>query len=520
MPRIVARQRPPLRLLLLLVALVAPTRAVAQEADAERCRPELTVRGDVRRLTLAPDGQVWLADTTGRTYRAAGITADFERGSLSLAESADGFRIHHISFIDDRTAIATGDMWAGADQTSLYRTHDGGANWQVVSAGAPVEAIASVHVGSGGDVWIGGTAGELRWSADAGLTWRRLTAPFEPGGTTNAIAMVSTTVGFVGAREGSRIRMTMDGGQSWQDVPGPGDATGRGAVERLGVVGSQLIAQIDGRVFHSDVRDIAWQPFEGPRLVLFAIDRAQRAMAGLSADRRLIMYDSGLVPTALTGALPTQPIDLSFGSGVVHAVDEDVGLYRASGSTLSFTYPLTGENPSLRLQIVRSQRGRLVGVSERHVYASSDGGSRWCRIGHVTSGIAGMAVQDSDRVLLWDGQGSNVLFDLRDGSTSEALPLAGYAITRVTELSDRWLAYGRHDAASRRGGAAPAAGDGRAMPALHSVVLLSRDRGATWSRAASTWSSIGSHRESTRTRRRCSCNRAFRNTRNSSCCSA
>jgi hypothetical protein len=73
MPRIVARQRPPLRLLLLLVALVAPTRAVAQEADAERCRPELTVRGDVRRLTLAPDGQVWLADTTGRTYRAAGF---------------------------------------------------------------------------------------------------------------------------------------------------------------------------------------------------------------------------------------------------------------------------------------------------------------------------------------------------------------------------------------------------------------------------------------------------------------
>ena len=83
--------------------------------------------------------------------------------------------------------------------------------WQIVSVGEGLHfrAIGSV----GNEVWVGGSAGALYHSADAGKSWARLPAISDDDIT--RIEFSDPQNGVVNTAKG-QVWSTSDGGQSWR----------------------------------------------------------------------------------------------------------------------------------------------------------------------------------------------------------------------------------------------------------------------------------------------------------------
>jgi photosystem II stability/assembly factor-like uncharacterized protein len=459
-------------------------------------RRELQIDGRITELSLSPTGRIWLATATGRTYLADQIGADWQQGTLLLGSPKrwSGISIGRISFFDANTAIATGHIGSTqhGPKDTLYRTTDAGLTWQPVSFGSG-EWIYDVFTNDAGEAWMGGSAGSFLHSSDAGRTWEARAAPFDGSSRTHRIVMTSRTTGYVGALQDA-IRTTTDGGSTWRDLPTPFQqgknpkrehGQGDHRIEKLAVAAGLLLVEQDGRVFRSAPDRIDWTPFLEPELISFEVDRSTGRLVGITSDLRLVEFDASLKATPLSSEpLHARPIDLKSVNGAVTVLDENNGLYRVAGGRLEFGYPLTSAGPATPMTSVRKRGDVLWGVTHNHIYNSRDGGQSWCRVGQVFFDIDGFAVKDDDRILLWDGHGTNALFDRRSGQAKAVAGLREDDVIDVLTLPGLWVAYGgrQFETAQRVEVARTfAAGEFRGSRE-NGFVYVSRDDGDTWVR--------------------------------------
>jgi hypothetical protein len=511
---------------------------------------ELELEGRMSQLTVSPAGRLWLTTYTGNTYHADSVGAFWRYGPIQgpPPDSMDvtGNQLDAATFFTADTAFIWGNIGADyeADRGLVLRTTDGGATWDSVSiagGGWIHDAVAS----AAGEAWMGGSSGRLLYTADFGASWTVRSRPFRS--QLIAISVGAGGVGLAGSMD-EGLRITRDGGTTWRSVPTPqqqrrypppprreetteldtliGEETttvpepmdeeadtaevvlplgrqhaatdtfpepetegGQDRIDRVGLFRGRAVITQGGRVFHSALDSIDWQPLPGDSLALFAVSRDGAELAGVTHDGRLVRYDAALRPAAVPRArIGGRPLDLVVQGGILHALDEHGAVYRADERGFRHGYPLTREHPLRGVALVRREGTRLWGTTSNHVYTSDDDGRSWARRGDVPFGIRGFAVRGADELLIWDGHGANVLFDARTGASRTVASLNGDDVIGVVRRDSLWAAFGgmQYESAGRVEVSRtffPGEFEGTRP---HGFVYVSRDRGATWTRV-DTW---------------------------------
>jgi hypothetical protein len=99
--------------------------------------------------------------------------------------------------------------WSLSPSGDVQRSVDSGKTWQSVSvAGSPFRAITAI----GNDIWVGGNAGVLYHSADAGQSWTKI--PLVSSDDVIHIEFFDTQNGVVNTANGE-VWSTSDGGRTW-----------------------------------------------------------------------------------------------------------------------------------------------------------------------------------------------------------------------------------------------------------------------------------------------------------------
>ncbi len=518
---------------------------------------ELELVGRVTRLSVSPAGRLWLTTYLGNTYHADSVGGYWRYGPIQGPDpdSMDliGDQLDAVTFFTPDTAFLWGNINAGEmmDEGLVLRTTDGGATWDSVSIEGG-EWIHEAVATPAGEAWMSGSSGLLLYTADFGASWTARSRPFRS--QLIAIDRDPRGVGLAGSID-EGLRITRDGGVTWRSIPtpqqqgryppppreedeeeetieitsadtvmepvylddedaadtlevevpsmgrraaadtfpGPETEGGQDRIDRVGLFRGRAVITQGGRVFHSPLDAIDWQPLPGDSLVLFAVSRDGGELAGVTYDGRLVRYDAALRPGAVPGArMHAQPLDLVVQGGILYALDEQGAVYRADERGLRGGYPLTREHPLRAVAYVRREGARLWGTTASHVYTSDDDGRTWARRGDVPFSIRGFAVRGADELLMWDGHGTNVLFDARTGASRTVESLNGDDVIGVVRRDSLWAAFGgmQYESAGRVEVSRTFYPGEFAGTRPHGFVYLSRDRGATWTRV-DTWPEAG-----------------------------
>lgn len=122
------------------------------------------------------------------------------------------FDLLAIDFVDPQNAWAVGDI--SPEGGPLFRTTDGGNNWQVVAR--ITEVFSSIQFISLTTGWMAGYAGRIERTDDGGRTWK--TQRFErEGEVLNSLCFVDKERGWVAGGKGLVCR-TANGGNSWEEI--------------------------------------------------------------------------------------------------------------------------------------------------------------------------------------------------------------------------------------------------------------------------------------------------------------
>jgi photosystem II stability/assembly factor-like uncharacterized protein len=437
----------------------------------------------------------------------------------------DSVPVAGAGWIHDAFASPAGEAWMSGSSGLLLYTADFGASWTVRSRPFRSQLIA-IHMGPGG-VGLAGSIDEgLRITRDGGTTWRSVPTPqqqgrypppprreyeeeddpeemtevtevdtvMEPVSVEEDDTMVTVPMATAVEEDTMQVVAPSRGRRAAADTfPDPGTTGGQARIDRVGLFGGRAVITQGGRVFHSALDSIDWQPLPGDSLVLFAVSRDGAGLAGVTRDGRLVRYDAALRPSAVPGArMYARPLDLVSQGGILYALDEQGAVYRADERGLVHGYPLTGEHPLRAVYQVRREGARLWGTTANHVYTSDDDGRTWARRGDVPFAIRGFAVRGTDELLMWDGHGGNVLFDARTGASRTVESLNGDDVIGVVRRDSVWAAFGgmQYESAGRVEVSRTFFPGEFAGTRPHGFVYLSRDRGAIWTRV-DTWPDAG-----------------------------
>lgn len=485
----------------------------------------------------APDSTWWMEDNldamtfftpdTAFIWGYIGTDHETDRGLVLRTTDGgatwDSVSVQGGGWIHDAVASPDGEAWMSGSSGLLLHTADFGASWTARSRPFRSQLIA-IDMDARG-VGLAGSIDEgLRVTRDGGVTWRSIPTPqqqgrypppppeeedleeedleagiglpqldtlmdFGDGEETQATGPLSVDVADMVevAAPGTDPRAAAD------TFPDPGTEGGQDRIDRVGVFRGRAVITQGGRVFHSALDSIDWQPLPGDSLVLFAVSRDGAGLAGITGDGRFVWYDAALRPRAVAGArMAARPLDLVVQGGVLHALDEHGAVYRADDRGLRHGYPLTREHPLRAVAHVRTEGARLWGTTGTHVYTSDDDGRTWARRGDVPFVIRGFAVRGADELLMWDGHGSNVLFDARTGASRAVESLNGDDVIGIVRRDSLWAAFGgmQYETAGRVEVSRTFFSGEFAGTRPHGFVYLSRDRGATWTRV-DTWPEAG-----------------------------
>jgi photosystem II stability/assembly factor-like uncharacterized protein len=115
-----------------------------------------------------------------------------------------------------------------ADFGVVYRTTDGGLNWQNLCTKVASFGLQSVFVKDSAQIWAAGgnnlTGGEVVFSSDGGVSWTKRIEKYSSW--LRSITFSDSTTGWVTGFNGAMLRST-DGGGSWQPLNVSGAKLGR-----------------------------------------------------------------------------------------------------------------------------------------------------------------------------------------------------------------------------------------------------------------------------------------------------
>jgi photosystem II stability/assembly factor-like uncharacterized protein len=351
-------------------------------------------------------------------------------------------------------------VWAAVnDATGIgngFRSQDGGASWQKLPAGSPVNALLlslAFDPRSPAVVYAGTITGFFR-TTDGGATWQTGGAGLPSGFNVSAVAVDpgsgAVFAGLAGAAGG--LFKSLDGGVRWKTInPAPGLVDGvQGIVIVPGPPAAVYANAVTG-VFRSDDVGATWKP-------------ASRGLRGLRDGRRAV------VSLAADGGDPSTLYALT-----VSQAGESAVLFRSDdrGDSWSAVASPAGSLILAGLVAVPGSARALFAFGSSGVVKSDDGGDTWKSLAGAPCVLPQAIVIDpadtSNLYLVAKGDRSCAtragIFRSSDGGrTFSALSGLGGPVSQLAvDLADTAILY-----------------------ALSSGTLLrSADQGATWKPAAS-----------------------------------
>jgi photosystem II stability/assembly factor-like uncharacterized protein len=339
------------------------------------------------------------SDDLGATWQAAsrGLRLDVT-SRIALALSPD--------YPQDKTALA---LLQSFEQSALYRTTDGGVNWQIETSGLAGKAkITALTFAPDGSLFVGLSDGQVRPVKANELKWSTAPAALDKLNV-EAIAISPDYADdhslFIGsARAG--IFLSTDGGKTWQETNFSARDMGVNRIQLAlspDYTNDQIIfAAAGGQVFRSDDSGANWQIlasglgsfFPASSLAVspqFARDRTVLLGGNSRAPRVMRSTDGGQTWVASSGlglSGSNGVIALAFvpGNGsVAYAWADQGGLYRSgdAGATWTRVFSPTGA-ASWGLQSLAispdfaHDRLMFAGfVGAQNLRRSADGGATW-----------------------------------------------------------------------------------------------------------------------------------------------
>lgn len=336
--------------------ILIPLRANA----ADEWTPAGPDGGTIFALAVSPHGGTLYVGTRSGVFRSVDGGAQWTaaNGDLPLSEAAGGLWIQALA-ID---AGPPETVYASVLLQGVFKSVDGGATWQ-----RAVDGLVSIQAeqlvaqpGHPGTVYARTSAGIFR-TTNGGAQWTSLPHfPTTAVGSATVIAVDPVASETIYAGLSDQLLATVDGGQTWARIDGPGFhgwridqiAIDPNAPHTLYVAAAELSTGAAG-LFRSDDGGASWTS----------------ASSGLPSGKRAIAL---AVPPAASGAVYVAPLGAgvfsSFDGGVHwRALDDGV----AQASALAFD-----ATSSDTLYAVGAAAGAPTGTSTG-VFRSDDGGESW-----------------------------------------------------------------------------------------------------------------------------------------------
>jgi len=287
-------------------------------------------------LSIAPDGSIWIMMPLGMLY----FTENPETTWLSVRFNLDLVGLtKRITWIDSQTALITGSIKVNGREV-LKRTVDRGRNWIDV----PFEEdtwIYDVFSNFKGEVWMGGSSGEIYFSADKGATWEKRNSPFNKMTWMAAIFMSDMSSGIAGALD-NLLFATRDNWQTSERLPTPldqGYTYGKepryldGRFFQVACWRGFYLADQCGIICHTRKDKINWKAFP-ERLLTFSIDPVSARCFGVTQTLKPVelVSDGENIRFLEIGQkpLPARPLEIKAFDSALYILDEDVYICRVS----------------------------------------------------------------------------------------------------------------------------------------------------------------------------------------------
>jgi photosystem II stability/assembly factor-like uncharacterized protein len=364
------------------------------------------------KFLLTAGGRVYLNDENDGWRAAGSVPASLDRDDQAPATD--------LAFVDYSLGFAT-------TRRGIYRTTDHGRSWTLVAArpggfeSIVIDSLTGYAVGRGGAAYR---------SADGGKTWSPTTTGVAAGALTltsircwNALCLVTTS-------DPHRLLRTADGGNTWDSVFLPGSSEVLATAftfkpgDNLEVVPPGVVAAgSSGAIATSGDGGGSWSPIGselggsfarlrgGPEFLAFAIGNhgalARTRDGGRSWAFTSIPTSEALVDVSFADETHGVALDLA---GTLFRTDDGGSSWRAVGSNLDAQAVLALSDKVILLvgprgirrsfdggqeferEGSRSMRrtvlfgidfaeGALVAYGPTSLYTSSDGGTRWRKLG-------------------------------------------------------------------------------------------------------------------------------------------
>jgi photosystem II stability/assembly factor-like uncharacterized protein len=176
--------------------------------------------GDVRSLAYDPQnpGRVFLGTSTGVIFVSEDGGHNWSR--FAKLGAGDDYVLDHIAFDPQNSKTILVSAWSVQDQNAgdIFRTHNGGKDWEVLSAmhGKSVRAMA-ISVSDHKVVVAGALDGVYR-STDGGNNWQRISPNDGIVKNIESIAVDPKDPNVVYAGTWHLAWKTSDGGANWQHI--------------------------------------------------------------------------------------------------------------------------------------------------------------------------------------------------------------------------------------------------------------------------------------------------------------
>lgn len=304
------------------------------------------MKGEIRELSLSPDGSVWLADNAGLVYRLPDQQSNVEVKLKFPEPKPDYFGAKHInierlSFFNSTTFFIsgyTGNDLAGKEMgepNMIYLTSDGGISWNMVQFSKKGVWIYDCVTAENGQAWMGGSDGNIYYSADFGQHWEKLSSPFTSSSRLAHLSL-GQSVGLA-ASLGNKLRISTDNFKTFKEVETPleqgkyedpnrqkPEARSDNRFGEVGVLNDLLIVRQEGHTFYSAKDRIEWVPLN-PGIGLFAVDAKQQEVVGIEEGNKIRLFSKEMAFEKELGSVPPGEYirDMKVLNGNVFLLTED-----------------------------------------------------------------------------------------------------------------------------------------------------------------------------------------------------
>ena len=466
----------------------------------------------------------------GKAVYGAGFFLS-DDGGRTWKNSSRGLSSRLLSCLAAPTG-ASGTLFVGTGDAGLYASHDGGRSWRRIggeSLGSRVMAVSATA--DGRTVYAGTQEAGLSISRDGGDTWKAVSLPFGAEPIVTGIAIdpaderrlaITVTGGGVG--------LSTDEGQSWAVSRTGSLSSDCSAVQFLAHGSSGLVTGTQSGALFFSQDGLDWQQtcqVQGNGDI-FGLVQSGGALLAATSQGVLASHDGrawsassqGITNLTLHGLVssPTHAsmLFMATDQGVFHSQDAGVSWRNCS-------------EPRQILSILAMQDGHtiLAGTSDGVVLRSADGGDHWAS---VSRGIPGVKVNvlaspasnpntvyagtdngcavSTDGGLTWEPRNGGLVATLSagsltprieiaailpdpDSSASAILSLLGQGLYATSDEGNHWQPLSALAGTQWIVSLAADQKTGRLYAGTSANgVLVSGDRGATWSTSGTGLSSL------------------------------